>query len=249
MEVIEYWGDQHGLRLSMAQVPTQHAVKNIEAVSPITHTEQTYRFESNEQYLAWTYASRAQRRAASKGVNPSSLELCAWVINPKLPDDKFSNLHSCFESMNPHTRDRFVIQYMCPPQDLSTMPMYFTQTHRPPKDGKLIKNANYHGKLFLDDLFEAYTKGIDAVNTLMANSGHEYTHSKGFTLDPMDRPLRYTSLELQDESGHKVNMRREKHSIDIQLETPEGPRRFHPAINNLTEQRNVANQLSEFHKD
>lgn len=180
MEAIEVWDEKHGFRLSMASVDARYTLNKITAVSPLTREESVHEFSSGDEYLAWTYATAAQRKAMAWGYDPKELDLSVWVLDPRLKSDTYSNLNACFKSIKPHTRDRFVIQHIQYPKLSRPMLNCFTRIHHDPKDGQLASNPNYHGQLFLSDFHEAYKKGPEAMNDFLNESGHGHAYSRGF---------------------------------------------------------------------
>jgi len=166
------------LTLSQTLLPDRaDEIASVVARSPIDRYEHTFNFDNGDEYLAWTIATDAQRKATHLGHDASRTGIEAFVIGP---DEQYGRLDDFFMSQPPLTPSRLVVYK----QNVmaGNTPI---KEHLGPKHQDRFVGTHSHelaaqsaGRALLSDLVKAYSK--DKVVQTLDETRHPYSHSIGF---------------------------------------------------------------------
>lgn len=232
--------EEYTLTLSQTVLPDRaDEIASVVARSPIDRFEQSFSFDSGNEYLAWTIATDAQRKATHLGYDPAQAGIEAIVIGP---DEQYGRLDDFFTSQPPMTPSRLVVYKQNVKAGATEIKGYLGPKH----EDRFVGTFSYElaaqsaGRALLSDLVKAYAK--DKVVATLDETRHPYSRSLGFRprgqikqvdaenaglesiiTAPVAHPgLRYTRVDLEGQSKHYAIMKRKEadDQIGIQVLTP-----------------------------
>ncbi|MFN3167782.1 MAG: hypothetical protein ACE37H_12035 [Phycisphaeraceae bacterium] len=167
------------LTLSQTLLPDRaDEIASVVARSPLDRLEHAFHFDNGDEYLAWTVATDAQRKATHLGYNPIEAGIEAFVIGPA--SQAYGRLDDYFASQPPMTDSRLVVYK----QNLKAGSTDITE-HLGPKHqdrfvggASLEQSAQSAGRALLSDLVKAYEK--QQPHTALEETHHPFAHSYGF---------------------------------------------------------------------
>ena len=232
--------EEYTLTLSQTVLPNRaDEITSVVARSPIDRFEHSFSFDSENEYLAWTIATDAQRKATHLGYDPAQAGIEAIVIGP---DEQYGRLDDFFTSQPPMTPSRLVVYKQNVKAGATEIKDHLGPKHEDRFVGTFSHElaAQSAGRALLSDLVKAYAK--EKVVATLDETRHPYSRSLGFQsrgeakhtkadntdlesviATPIAKAgLRYTRIDLEGQPKHYAIMKRKDadDQIGIQVLTP-----------------------------
>nr|MBX2853181.1 hypothetical protein [Phycisphaeraceae bacterium] len=166
------------LTLSQTVLPERaDEIASVVARSPIDRFEHAFHFDNGDEYLAWTIATDAQRKATHLGYDAASAGIEAFVI---APDEQYGRLDDFFTSQPSMTPSRLVVYKQNLMAGETPIKQHLGPEHQDRFVGAISHElaAQSAGRALLSDLVKAYAK--DKVIATLDETRHPYSHSLGF---------------------------------------------------------------------
>lgn len=169
-----------GYTLTLSQIVLPDRVDEIASVvarSPIDRFEHSFHFDTCDDYLAWTVATDAQRRATHLGYDPALAGIEAFVIGPA---QGYGRLDDFFANQPPLTPTRLVVYRQNANAGVTEVREHLGPKHLDRFVGgpSLEASAYSSGRALLTDLVKAYAS--KKVYPALDETRHPYGHSLGF---------------------------------------------------------------------
>ena len=172
-------GDSYTLTLSQAVLPDRaDEIASVVARSPLDRLDHAFHFDNGNEYLAWTIATDAQRKATHLGYNPIDAGIEAFVIGPA--SSTYGKLDDYFANQPPMTDTRLVVYKQNVKAGSTEIKEHLGPEHQDRFVGgaSLEKPAQSSGRALLSDLMKAYEK--QQAQTVLEETHHPFAHSDGF---------------------------------------------------------------------
>ncbi len=146
------------LTLSQAVLPDRaDEIASVVARSPLDRFEHTFHFDHGDEYLAWTIATDAQRKATHLGYDAARTGIEAFVIGPV---EQYGRLDDFFMSQPPMTPSRLVVYK----QNVMAGDTPIKEHLGPEHQDRFVGTHSHElaaqsaGRALLSDLVKAYSK-------------------------------------------------------------------------------------------
>ena len=173
-------GDANAYTLTLSQTSLPDRADEIASVvarSPIDRFEHPFHFDTANDYLAWSIATDAQRKAGHLGYDPALAGIEAYVIGPATT---YGRLDDFFTNQPPMTPTRLIVYKQNRVAGSTPIQEHLGPEHRDRFVGgsSLEQSAHSSGRALLTDLVKAYAK--KQVYPALDETRHPYGHSLGF---------------------------------------------------------------------